>query len=70
MADSEAEGTQAPAALIAPSTAPARSSRFDAIVDTWFIETMNGTIVSRNTDILNHVAAAVQDLKQRLAKEN
>ena len=36
-------------------------------IDRWFVETMHNSPVSRATDILNHVRASVDALKQRLA---
>jgi hypothetical protein len=36
-------------------------------IDRWFVDTMHNSPVSRATDILNHVRASVDALKQRLA---
>ena len=53
--------------FLAPAPAPV--SRFDAIVDLWFAECIQGGEVARITTAYNAVFAAKDDLKQRLAKE-
>ena len=65
--DSSSSDTAAPAAALA---APAPLS-FDAealghLVEEWYREHMHNSIVSANTPIVNHVRAAVDDLKARL----
>jgi hypothetical protein len=47
------------------SETPARE--IDAAIDTWFVETMRHSPVSRATDIFNYVRVAVDVLKARLA---
>lgn len=42
-------------------------ANFEAIIESWFVEAMHHSPVSRATDIFNHVRVAVDVLKQRLA---
>lgn len=51
-----------PAAEAIPST-------FDALVDLWFAECVQGTPVGRYTEAYNAIYAAKDELKRRLAKE-
>lgn len=39
------------------------------IVDEWFLDWIYGSAVARDTAIFNHIFAAKEDLKRRLAKE-
>lgn len=39
-----------------------------AIIDQWFRDYVQGSIVARDVDTYNHVQAAVEDLKKRLAE--
>jgi hypothetical protein len=41
-----------------------------AIVDDWFASHFHNSVVSRDTEIHNHLHAAVQDLKRRLTQES
>jgi hypothetical protein len=47
------------------SETPARE--IEAAIDSWFVETMHHSPVSRATDIFNYVRVAVDVLKARLA---
>ena len=60
----------APAPAPEPTPAAAPASRFDAIVDLWFAECIQGTEIGRITPAYNAAFAAKEELKQRLAKEN
>jgi hypothetical protein len=42
-------------------------SEIVALIETWFVETMHNSPVSRATEIFNHVRVSVDALKQRLA---
>jgi hypothetical protein len=69
--------TAAPATAEAPETSPLFESKMDdafvakrnALIDAWVVEHFHGSIVSRDTQIFNHVRAAVEDLKRRLTKQ-
>ncbi len=61
----EAPAAQDPAA----PTAPSPIARTDAIVDAWFNDTMRDSPASRSTEVWNHIHAAKEDLKRRLAQE-
>lgn len=37
-----------------------------AIIDQWFRDRVQGTILARDVDAYNHVHAAVEELKQRI----
>ncbi len=39
------------------------------IVDEWFLDWIYGSAAARDTAIFNHIFAAKEDLKRRLAKE-
>ncbi len=39
------------------------------IVDEWFLDWIYGSSAARDTAIFNHIFAAKEDLKRRLAKE-
>lgn len=39
----------------------------DALVEHWFFEAFHGSVVARATDCWNHVHAAKDELKRRLA---
>ena len=39
----------------------------DALVEHWFFEAFHGSVVARATDVWNHVHAAKDELKRRLA---
>ena len=39
---------------------------FEAAIETWFVETMHHSPVSRSVEIYNHVRASVDALKQRI----
>ena len=39
----------------------------DALVERWFFEAFHGSVVARATDVWNHVHAAKDELKRRLA---
>jgi hypothetical protein len=56
--------TELPAAQ---QSAPA--SKYDAVVDLWFAECVQGTSVGRYTDAYNAIYAAKEELKRRLSKE-
>ncbi|MDI9847558.1 hypothetical protein QM467_05720 [Rhodoblastus sp. 17X3] len=45
----------------------ATAREIEAAIDSWFVETMHHSPVSRATDIFNHVRVAVDVLKARLA---
>lgn len=53
----------------APTAADAAPAVSDALVEAWFVETINNSIVSRHTEIFNYVRSSVDELKRRLAKE-
>lgn len=42
--------------------------QLDAVIERWFREKIQNSIASQQTVIYNHVRAAVDDLKTRLAK--
>ncbi len=44
-----------------------RLREIEAQIETWFVETMHNSPVSRATEIFNHARASVDALKQRLA---
>ena len=50
-----------------PATPDRRLHEIEAQIETWFVETMHHSPVSRATEIFNHVRASVNALKQRLA---
>ena len=39
----------------------------DVLVEHWFFEAFHGSVVARATDVWNHVHAAKDELKRRLA---
>ena len=39
----------------------------DDLVERWFFESFHGSVVARATDVWNHVHAAKDELKRRLA---
>lgn len=41
-------------------------SATDELVDRWFVEAIHNSVVSQNTEILNHLRKAIDDLKRRL----
>ncbi len=43
--------------------------RLHAVIDRWFVDQFHGSVVATVTEHFNHVFAAVQDLKRRLAEE-
>lgn len=49
----------------AAATAP---SKLDEALEAWFREKIQNSVVSQSTAVYNHVRAAVDDLKARLAK--
>lgn len=57
---------QAAAPAAAASAAPAEPSKNAKIIDAWFVETIHGSIVARDTEVYNHVFKSVADLKTRL----
>ncbi|WP_298353967.1 hypothetical protein [Rhodoblastus sp.] len=46
---------------------PDLGPRIEAEIESWFVETIHHSPVSRATEIFNHVRAAVDALKARLA---
>lgn len=46
---------------------PPLDPRIEAEIESWFVETIHQSPVSRATEIFNHVRAAVDVLKARLA---
>ncbi|WP_296709825.1 hypothetical protein [Rhodoblastus sp.] len=52
---------------IPPEQSEAAVREIEAAIDSWFVETMHHSPVSRATDIFNHVRVAVDVLKARLA---
>ncbi|MGO8740069.1 hypothetical protein [Rhodoblastus sp.] len=46
---------------------PGLGLRIEAEIESWFVETIHQSPVSRATEIFNHVRAAVDALKARLA---
>ena len=63
-ANAEAEAAPSPFA----AEAEAAPSPFAAEIERWFVERMHNSPVSRDTEIYNHVRAAVDDLKIRIAR--
>lgn len=53
------EDTPAPAEAEPPS-------RTDEEIERWFVDRIHNSVVSRQTEILNHVRQALDELKQRL----
>ena len=49
-----------------PDPKPAADD-LDALVEHWFFEAFHGSVVARATDVWNHVHAAKDELKRRLA---
>ena len=49
----------------APAVKP--PSAIEVEIDKWIVEHFHGTIVSRDTEVYNHVLKAAADLKLRLA---
>lgn len=58
MADSSGDDT---------TQAPAPKPAAVETIEKWFVEHFHGSIVSRDTEVYNHVHKAVEDLKRRLA---
>ena len=52
----------------ANAEAEAAPSPFAAEIERWFVERMHNSPVSRDTEIYNHVRAAVDDLTIRIAR--
>jgi hypothetical protein len=52
---------------IPPEQSEVAAREIEAAIESWFVETMHHSPVSRATDIFNHVRAAVDVLKARLA---
>ncbi len=51
----------------AAEKSPRLGPRIEAEIESWFVETIHQSPVSRATEIFNHVRAAVDALKARLA---
>jgi hypothetical protein len=47
-------------------TEQAQPTATDELVDRWFVEAIHNSVVSQNTEVLNHLRKAVDDLKRRL----
>lgn len=41
-------------------------SKIDQEIDRWFVERIHNSVVSRQTEILNYLRQAIDELKQRL----
>ena len=52
----------------ASEASTAQPSRIDQVVQAWFVEKIQNSNVSRDTETYNHHLAAVEDLKRRLAQ--
>jgi hypothetical protein len=52
---------------IAPDLLEMLMGEIEAQIDTWFVQTMHESQVSRATEIFNHVRVSVGALKLRLA---
>ncbi len=50
-----------------PGLGPKIEAEIEAEIESWFVETIHQSPVSRATEIFNHVRAAVDALKARLA---
>ena len=44
-----------------------KADTLDALVEHWFFDTFHGSLVARSTEVWNHVHAAKEELKRRLA---
>ena len=51
-----------------PDIANDTLEQLETLVDRWFHESFHGSLVARATDVWNHVQAAKDDLKCRLAR--
>lgn len=60
--ETETEPKSAPPAPVAPN-----ASAMNTAIDAWFAAQINNSPASRDTVIYNHIRAAVDDLKTRLA---
>jgi hypothetical protein len=56
-----------PAKDIAVPPAPSGNESRDQVIDRWLHDSMHDSIVARDTEVYNHVHAAVQKLKNLLA---
>ncbi len=45
------------------------AARMGAEIDRWFVDHFHGSVVATVTEHFNHVFAATEDLKRRLAEE-
>jgi hypothetical protein len=57
------DNAEKPAAEVEPSAT-------DKIIDAWFVEAFHREPIATNTQHLNYVRAAVDDLKKRLAAKS
>jgi hypothetical protein len=59
-------------AVVAAADAPASAAPhpLHAAIDAWFASHFHNSPISRDSELYNHVHAAVQDLKLRLTKES
>ncbi len=46
---------------------PDDAERADALVERWFLDSFHGSPVARSTEAWNHVRAATDELRRRLA---
>jgi hypothetical protein len=48
----------------------AAAPKFELLIEAWFARHFHNSIVSRDTELFNHVHAAKEDLKRVLSSEN